>query len=224
MGKKLNLILAIRLHEQLSELVETYGVENVREILVQFQAEKPKEKAAPPVDKAAEEQKAKQLLEAKLPPNIKNIEQFEAVINDFAAKGKIKPEVYQGLKGFIENAKLISVGQYKKVNESFIINLTSKPDSIQAQTPEEDWIKYNGETIRKHLKQKLRLVGYDFLDSEAEVGKSFDVKRHNIVGKEVITESALDKRVLKVTNEGLIIGRKLHINANVIIGSFQPNN
>ena len=164
MGKKLNLILAIRLHEQLSELVETYGVENVREILVQFQAEKPKEKAAPPVDKAAEQQKAKQLLEAKLPPNIKNIEQFEAVINDFAAKGKIKPEVYQGLKGFIENAKLISVGQYKKVNESFIINLTSKPDSIQAQTPEEDWIKYNGETIGKHLKQKLRLVGYDFLD------------------------------------------------------------
>jgi molecular chaperone GrpE (heat shock protein) len=61
------------------------------------------------------------------------------------------------------------------------------------------------------------------MDSEVEVGKAFDPKRHNIVGKEPVADSTLDKRVLRVMNEGLIIGRKLHINANVILGNYQTN-
>ncbi|MCL5410610.1 MAG: hypothetical protein M1324_02005 [Patescibacteria group bacterium] len=231
MAKKLDLILAIRLQEQLSELIETYELENVKNMLARFhetETEDKKEKAlknkkkddAQEVKKKAEEKK-KQV--PSLPPNIRNIEGFEAVINDFAARGKIKPEVFQGLKGFIQNAKLIFSGQYKKVDEAFIINLTSKPDLIQATSPEESWIKYNGEIIRKQLKRKLRLVGYDFMDSEVEVGKAFDATRHNVVGKETVSDSTLDQRVLKVMSEGLIIGRRLHINANVILGNYRPS-
>ncbi|MFA4996349.1 MAG: hypothetical protein WC536_04385 [Patescibacteria group bacterium] len=227
MNKKLDLVSAIRLKEELTELVKTYGLDNVKSMLVQI----PEQKEELKEEKKVEEKKPLKPLtpplppkpEYHLPPNIHNVEEFEIVVNNFATKGKIKPEVLQSIKVFIQNSKLIMSGQYKKIDESFIINLTSKPDTIQVLSPEEDWVRYNGEIIRKQLKHKLRPVGYDFMDSEVEVGKIFDNERHNIVSKENVAESALDNRVLKVLNEGLIIEKKLHINANVVIGSFRPN-
>lgn len=229
MGKKLNVELEIRLQEQLSELVETYGLENVKNILGQFVDQNPKTAQDNEVEEAMKKpelavkhsSQPEQAQKSNLPPNVKNIEDFEAVITNFATKGKISPQMAEGIKGFVQNSKLIMSGQYKNVSEDFIVNLTSTGDLISAITPEEDWIKYNSEIIRKKLKWRLRLVGYDFLDSEVEVGKPFDNRRHNIVGKEEVKNPVLENRVLKIINEGLIIGRRLHINANVIVGTYK---
>lgn len=225
---KLDVQSRIRLKEQLAEMVEIYGVENVKTVLeetadglstnrdssdtsdLNVQGSKKQYVAQTEADKARA---------ASLPQNASTIEDLEQKLNEFPANTQIRENILTLLKDFITNAKLIMSDQHKNVPESFIIGLTTR-DLFEANTPEEDWIKYNLDTIRKQLKRKLRPMGYNFLDTFWEVGKKFNSKVHNPVKYENVGNPIENGRILKVLNEGIVINNVLHINANVIVGKY----
>jgi len=227
----------IRLYEQLLELAETYGMENIQKVLPQVASglhvneEKTKKVEIPQVitmqekrpihyrEQIEQEKEAKEQV-PKLPPNIKTIDEFIKTASQFQ-RDKIREYILSKLKYFIDNARLVQTGEFKKIDLNFILSLTEKRVFGDVVTPEEDWLEYNFDALRKQLKKKLRLVGYEFLDTDAEVGKMFDPSKHNCIGMEPVETTYKDKRILRVMSEGLIIQRVIHINADVIIGKYK---
>jgi hypothetical protein len=227
----------IRLQEQLKELIDLYGLDAVKNSLAQIPNQPaPQPKQVEPKPQAGgltavknsanyqseiEKEKAEAAAKPKLPPNVKTLDEFVRSASTFR-RDKVREYVLQKLKYFVDNARLVEAGEFKKIDSSFAMGLTEKDFFGDIVTPEEDWLEYNANIIKKQIKKKLRPYGYDFLDLEFEVGKVFDPNRHNCVGTEGTDSKFKDGRVTKVVNEGLIIDRVLHINANVIVGKYKP--
>ncbi len=226
----------IRLQEQLKELIGLYGLEAVKNSLAQIPNEqheqqkiveqKPQAGVVTAVKNAAnyqaeiEKEKVEAEIKPNLPPNVKTLDEFVRSASGFQ-RDRVREYVLTKLKYFVDNARLVEAGEFKKMDQSFAMGLTEKELFGDIATPEEDWLHYNANIIKKQIKRKLRPFGYDFLDLEFEVGKSFDPNRHNCVGTEYVDSKIKDGRVVKVVNEGLIIDKVLHINANVIVGKFK---
>lgn len=239
----------IRLEEQLKELVEQYGISNVKKTVAKIEANPPATKQqnftapkeAPEAEKIAAVQPAvtvdmksdanyqaqieaekmkSEKPEPNLPPNAKNLNEFIESASQLQ-KDKIRDYVLAKVKEFVDGARLVEVGDYKKIDQSFAMDLTKKELFGEITSPEEDWLDYNITALKKDIKKRLRPLGYDFLDLEFEVGKTFDKNRHNCVGRETVDSPTKDNRVVRVVNEGLIIDKVLHINANVIVGQYK---
>lgn len=216
----------IQLDEQVLELVEQYGTENVtnsvKELVSKKQISSGPKPAMPPKISYGEKTAAATPVRPKsnLPPNARNLREFVTYASQLK-KDKVRPYILDKLLNFVKNAKPILEEDMSKAEESFVLEITEKDIFESITSPEEDWLQYNYNILRKQIKRKLFNFGYDFLDSDFEVGKLFNPLRHNIVGKERVDSRYKDNRVLKIINEGLIIGKRLHINANVIIGKYE---
>lgn len=233
MGKKYSVEDEIRLQEQLKELVEHYGIDKVQRSINKMAGESSKKE-----ENKTEQEKAltaeannknhlanverEKAMRAKsnLPPNVKTLTEFVQYASQLQ-RDKVREYALQKLKYFVDNARFVEAGEFKKIDPSFAMDLTEKELFDKITTPEEDWLGYNANIIKKQIKKKLRPIGYDFLDLEFEVGKTFNPNRHNRVGIEAVASKFKDNRVIRVVNEGLIIDKVLHINANVIVGQYK---
>ncbi len=235
-GKKFTVEEKIRLQDELQELLEKYGIENVNDVFQQYiasyqgtqklvnqEAQKPVQNQ---VNESAEqiavhqrELEKENEAKEKLPPSVRSVEDFEKGCIEVCSAGTVNPQIINTVKEFLQGSKKIYLNDLSDKN--FIMSLSSElfPERV-FNNPAEDWIDYNAERIRTYLKRHLRLKGYQFLDSEVEVGKMYDPRKHNCIEREYVKDSTMDGRVLKLVNEGLIIGKILHINCNVIVGKY----
>lgn len=240
--KRISVTEQIRLQEELQEMVAEYGFENIltsferlkqeyaanqnlmhtqknEELTTQIEAKN--QSVQQEAIALQEKERIEQANKVKLPPNAKNLESFIAGFNEVVASGQINAKIIDISNGFVESAKKILSDDLNDKN--FIMSLTQNVFiDWKFQNPYEDWIDYNIEKIRTFLKRALRLKGYQFLDSEVEVGNKFDPKKHNCVRREYVPNQTMDGRVIKVLSEGVIIGRILHINCNVVVGQYSP--
>jgi hypothetical protein len=234
MSKKFTVEEQIRLQGELQEMVEEYGLENVLPLFQQYiesyeatqklvdQQPQPTEHGqdeAMEREKQAAIQQEPEKPKIQLPPTVHGFEDYIQGLNEVVAKGQIGEDMIEKVREFVDGLKSIYGGDLS--NKDFIMSLTVElfQDRVM-ENPYEEWIGYNTERVRKYLKRHLRAQGYQFLDSEAEVGKYYNAKKHNCVKTEPVRDSTMDGRVLKVISEGLIIGRILHINCNVIVGKY----
>lgn len=227
----------IRLEEQLTELIEKYGAENVRQTLLKLISNLVADKveganpnkaittnATPVAQKrvgtVTVDDKNEKKLNAR--PNITNFNDFIMGLHQIQSSGKaeISKPIVDYLNNFLGNAKLILDGKNKEVNESFYMGLATRTN-FDLKNEDEEWIMYNLEIIVKQLKSKLRHIGYVFLDNDAEVGQIFNPKIHNCVKYDYTDEKFKDNRITRVVDEGIVIEGFLHINANVIVGKYK---
>jgi len=205
--------------------VEVYEFGNVKDALTQYAASNntsvPQHETPLKKPNYIEETKEKNTQnKPNLPPNAKNLQEFIQYAS-LLKRDKVRPYILDKLLIFVRNAKPILEGDMSKVEESFVLDFTEKDIFESITTPEEEWLQYNYNNLRRQVKRQLFNIGYDFLDSDFEVGKIFNPMRHNIAGIEKVDSSYKDNRVLRIVNEGLIIGKRLHINANVIVGKYK---
>jgi hypothetical protein len=219
----------LRVEEQLTELIEKHGLDNVREtfssLIPNFVADKYEgqakalnttKKQTNPV--TVNENNDKLTARA----SVRNFNDYILGLNKIQQSGKaqISKPIIDYLNSFLNNAKLIFEGKYKEVGEAFYMSLAARVD-FDLKNEDEEWIIYNLEIIVKQLKNKLRRIGYVFLDNDAEVGQLFNSKIHNCVKFIETDESIKDGRIIRVIDEGIIIEGILHINANVAVGRLR---
>lgn len=223
----------IRIQEEIQELFERYGAENTKDVFEEYLSSyKSTEKLKNQQVEEASQKEAAEITERRvykpkpeepkvqLPLNVKTIDDYIFGLNEVAQSGKVDPGYAANIKTFVEGAQAILKNNFKDKN--FIMGLTGKLFGDRTiNNPYEDWIDYNTERIRRLLKKHLRSKGYQFLDSDAEVGKTFDPEVHNCTLKEIVVNPAMDNRVLRVLSEGLVIDRVLHINCNVVVGQYK---
>jgi len=240
-NKEFNIESEIRLEEQLTELAEKYGTENVKNTLLKLiptlvaekiegsiatkqiatQHEVPKKDNVTPRHETGSVSVDKQEVKKHLRPNIKDFNGFVLGLHEIQESGKsdISKPIVDYLNSFLTNAKLILDGKHKEVSESFYMDLASRLD-FDLKNEDEEWIIFNLDIIKKQLKAKLRRIGYEFLDNDVEVGQLFNPKMHNCVKYIPTDEKYKDNRIIRVIDEGIIIEGIIHINANVTVGKY----